>query len=132
MSTGTSTDWLKGIHEWDLGDMATTAWEINERAGWHARPTGELDRTGLSIALIHSECSELLEAVRKHGTESWYDPGTGKPEGAGSEIADILIRTLELAHILDIDVHAAVVEKMAFNERRTDVPTRGNDEGKRF
>lgn len=115
----------------DLNDIGTEVWQTAEIAGWHKPIPEDLLRTGLSIALIHSETTELLEAVRKHGTEHWYGKD-GKPEGAGSEIADILIRTLELGHILNIDVQACVVEKMAYNEHRTDVPTRGNDEGKRF
>lgn len=126
-----STEWLKTVQEWDLNDIGTEVWLTAEAAGWHKPIDEDLLRTGLSIALIHSEATELLEAVRRHGVKYWLGEN-GKPEGAGSEIADILIRTLELAHILGIDAHAAVVEKMAFNERRTDVPTRGNDGGKRF
>lgn len=116
--------------EWDLDDLAEEVWQAAERAGWHDRPTSDLDRVGLNIALIHSEVTEALEAYRKHGVDEWLGDD-GKPEGIGSEFADILIRTLELAHVLDIDIHRCTMEKIRYNERRSDVPSRGDKE-KRF
>jgi NTP pyrophosphatase (non-canonical NTP hydrolase) len=69
---------------------------------------------GTKIALIHSEASELLEAVRK-------DMGAGK---IADEIADIIIRTLDLYEgmreggIITRSINDALVEKAEFNKTR--------------
>ena len=41
-----------------------------------------------------------------------------KPEGFPIELADILIRVFDLAEAWDIDLEAALQEKMAYNETR--------------
>jgi NTP pyrophosphatase (non-canonical NTP hydrolase) len=42
----------------------------------------------------------------------------GKPEGFPVELADILIRVLDLAGRMDIDLDAVVAEKMRYNAGR--------------
>lgn len=76
------------------------------------------------LALIHSEVSECLEAIRKE--EHNYYEIDGKPEGPLAELADVMIRTLELAIWLGgKDVIDSVVQaKMAYNKIRKDVPVR--------
>lgn len=39
-------------------------------------------------------------------------------EGYPTELADIIIRTLDLAYMLGIDIHQAVQNKLAFNAGR--------------
>ena len=56
--------------------------------------------------------------------EKTYESAGGKPEGYPTELADIIIRTLDLAYMLSIDIDAAVQEKLAFNA------TRGHKHGK--
>src|SRR5262245_23658643 len=71
------------------------------------------------LALIHSEVSEALEAIR-------MDPGLAsstyffneKPEGFAIELADILIRVAGLAGGLNLDLEKAIETKMAFNRTR--------------
>jgi len=109
----------------ELGDYAYAAAEAN---GWHSPRTDEYfnlrhTSTFERLALIHSEVSEALEAFRKHGAQALFNMD-GKPEGLGSELADIVIRTVELARLHKIDLDGVVAEKMKYNARRLDVPVR--------
>ena len=66
------------------------------------------------IAMIHSECSEVLEAIRKSKGD----------RQVVEELADIIIRTLDLYWGLkedgytDISLHDTYMEKTAYNEQR--------------
>lgn len=102
----------------------------------------ENDRADLSylmekLTLIHGEVSEAAEELRKgHPVDLNYypadandttaplyrEPGTGgggKPEGFPAELADVLIRILDLAGARDIDIEAAVIEKLDYNATRS-------------
>lgn len=97
--------------------------------GWYSKGRS----FGEAIALIHSELSEALEDYRngRGFNEVWYEINgneiahfTGKPDqdwkpcGIPSELADVVIRVLDLCGSLDIDLEAAIVEKMAYNATR--------------
>jgi hypothetical protein len=67
----------------------------------------------------------LVEQVAGHERrtlmtpEKWLELGyKAKPEGVPSEMADLLIRVLDACCAWDIDIDAAVAEKMAYNEGR--------------
>lgn len=112
-----------------INDLGAVAWDMAEAAGWHDRETGEQDRINTNLVLIHSEVSEAVEAWRKHGHHYWHGDD-GKPEGMASELADVIIRVTELAHMLHIDLEDAIADKLEYNERRLDVPARSG--GKAF
>lgn len=77
-----------------------------------------------SLALIHSEVSEVLEDWRhgKNITSIIYETGPHsgltKPCGIPVELADIIIRVLDLCGHYNIDIDFAVSEKTEYNKLR--------------
>ncbi len=73
-----------------------------------------------AIANLHGEVSEAWEEWRLPGAVLNEDRirEDGKPEGLPSELADIVIRVADNCHALGIDLEAAILRKMAYNEKR--------------
>lgn len=93
-----------------LQDYMALSHAIAKRKGFwdEARNKAEM------IALMHSELSEMLEAVRKPG------PDAHCPEFAGEaiELADLLIRAFDYAAGHGIPLEAALKAKLRFNLTR--------------
>lgn len=60
------------------------------------------------LALVHSEVSEALEALRD---------GKGLNE-FGEELADIIIRVLDIAGFCGFDMENIILEKLEYNKTR--------------
>ena len=88
-------------------------------AGWYKNPaTGEdIKRNfGEVVALMHSELSEALEADRK----GLMDDKLPHRDGREVEFADLVIRVLDTAAALGLDVPGAIIEKNRYNRTRAD------------
>lgn len=88
-------------------------------AGWYRDPaTGEqvTRNFGEVVALMHSELSEALEADRK----GLMDDKLPNREGREVEFADCIIRILDTAAALGLDIAGAVIEKNRYNKHRAD------------
>lgn len=73
------------------------------------------------LALIHSEVSEALEEVRKGRYFTYYETGMdgkSKPLGFGIELADTVIRILDLCGEMNIDLEDCIRTKIRFNKTR--------------
>ena len=71
------------------------------------------------LALIHSEVSEALEDYRNQRLPlDQYTMHDDKPEGFGVELADIVIRVMDLAEYLSIDLAEMIVLKYRYQLTR--------------
>lgn len=74
------------------------------------------------IALMHSELSEALEFYRGRGIDFFYsedDKGMDtKPDGFWIELADCMIRIMDLAGAYDVDMEAYIKMKHEYNKTR--------------
>jgi len=80
--------------------------------GWHKNPR----EIGTMIALCHSELSEALEGARKNLMDDHLTERTMLEV----ELADTIIRILDLAAREGLDVAGALAEKHHYNANRAD------------
>ncbi|MFH0763193.1 MAG: hypothetical protein V1925_04825 [Candidatus Omnitrophota bacterium] len=89
---------------WEISDFVKQCHKTAKEKGWwdNERNDGEL------IALMHSELSELLEAMRNGGSK----------DDVAEELADCCIRIFDYCGARDIDLDGALRKKMEYNKGR--------------
>ena len=105
-----------------IKDVCKKAAETSQEKGFHngeALTSHSVTEITKALLLIHSEVSEATELTRVEtfDPKDYKDVFT-KPCGFGSELADIVIRTCELAERCGIDLDGMVKLKMAYNKSR--------------
>ena len=115
----------------NLNEMAETIFNSNKEVGWwseedisNARmktPENKYTKQGAmliasKLALVHSEVSEALEGTRK-GLKDDHLPHR---DMFVVELADTVIRILDLCGARGLDIDGAVKEKYAYNKQRAD------------
>lgn len=95
----------------------------NVKAGWwedlstgKAKPKGDVTLILSKLALVHSEVSEAVEGVRK----GLMDDHLKHRPMAEVELADAVIRILDLCGHEGYDLAGAIMEKLEYNAQRLD------------
>jgi NTP pyrophosphatase (non-canonical NTP hydrolase) len=100
-----------------LNTIAIDVHTLNRR-WWVDLETGQPIERNIPecLCLVHSEISEAMEGHRKHLQD---DKLPHRPM-IEVELADAMIRILDLAAALNLDIGGAFLEKLKFNETRAD------------
>ena len=87
----------------DLNDLAQAHYKWVEEMGWHGKATPlEL------LALIASEVGEAVNECR----------GETPTDKLPSELADIMLRTMDMALVMGYDLEAEILSKIEKNRQR--------------
>jgi NTP pyrophosphatase (non-canonical NTP hydrolase) len=86
----------------NINQIAERNYQWVEEMGWHNKTVLE------ALALVASEVGEAINECRHE-----------KPtEAFGEELADIVLRVLDIAHWQNIDIEQEILAKMAKNQQR--------------
>lgn len=132
-----TTDYTKinpGV-EYCVRFLVNIVFEQNKAAGWWTNlNTGESLEKNRDVPTLLMLCvSELAEGMEGHRKNKMDDHLPNRPM-LEVELADCLIRIVDMAGGMGYDLAGAVSEKLAYNAQRADhkVETRQKDDGKKY
>lgn len=109
-----------------LNEIADDVFALACAKGWHSSAESEDAFVERACNNLHDEVSELHEAWRNNRLHEPCDKAEAmtvagiKPLTClEEELADIIIRTLDDARKLAVDIHSAVLRKHEFNKTRS-------------
>ncbi len=91
-------------------------WEDRRRLMTSGVPGAQANVILACLALVTSEVSEAMEAVRKHDPETWGDPMT--KDTLVRELAGCVVRCMDLAGELDLPLSTAILAEIEANRAR--------------
>lgn len=108
----------EGFEEYERRCLPVTFNAVAKQVYATAKEKGWWDKErndGEAIALMHAELSEALEALR-----AGNPPDDKIPEftGVEAELADVIVRIMDMAHARGWRVAEALVAKIEFNKSR--------------
>ena len=117
---------ISRVDQLDQGvSMQAKCGKAAQENGWHARfyelesgTDSYIEHLISKVALISCEASEAIEELRASGDPYLSYTSNGKPEGFASELADIIIRSYDLAYMLNIPIDDVIANKLEFNKTR--------------
>lgn len=124
------TDFLKSINSVStINFIVHDIHNHNIEAGWW-RGTITNDTVPAKLCLVHSEVSEAMEGHRKNRMDD-HLPHRKMVE---VELADAMIRIMDLAGFMGLDLGNAILEKLEYNANRADhkLENRMKDGGKAY
>lgn len=97
-----------------MRELQKAIYELSASKGWWEDT--EFTVIPTKLMLMVSELAEALEEYREGNLETYLLDG--KPEGFGVELADCVIRALDLSEFLGLDMEALVIQKHEYNKSR--------------
>ena len=96
----------------DLQELTQKMHQFVDEKGWYA-PDSPKQQTpqALSISLA-IEAAEVLEHFQ-------WQTQTSDKQALADELADVALYLLQLAHVSEIDLEKAILDKLERNQRRT-------------
>lgn len=105
-------------HESLINEVAQRVYEIAASKGFHDDERTP-NRVAQYCANLTGEVSELWEANRRGKLWSQCDKNTSEPLScAAEELADIVIRAMDMAAALGVNLGHSIAVKSAYNETR--------------